>query len=57
VLRHWLDLPTHGGMHDIDIWYYGVSVGMHYVDVAMGIGISILILLVIICHIMKNMWC
>jgi hypothetical protein len=50
VLRHWIDLPIHhGGMHDRVMWYYGVNAGMHCVDVAMGIGTSIFILLVIIC--------
>jgi hypothetical protein len=58
VLRHWPDLPTHhGGMHDIVMWYYVVNARMHCVDVAMGIGTLIVILLVIICCIMKIMWC
>jgi hypothetical protein len=50
VSRHWPDLPVHhGGMHDIVMWYYGFNARMHYVDVAMGIGTLIFILIVTIC--------
>jgi hypothetical protein len=46
VLSHCLDLRTHhGGMHDIVIWYYVVNAQMHCVDVAMGIGTLIVILI------------
>jgi hypothetical protein len=45
VLRHWPNLPTHhGGLHDTVMWYYVVNVGMHCVNVAMGIGTSIFVL-------------
>ena len=48
VLRRWLDIPTHrGGMHDIFIWYYVVNAWMHCVDVTMGIGTLIIILLTV----------
>jgi hypothetical protein len=46
VLSHWPDLPTHhGGMHDIVMWYYVANAWMHCVDVAMGIGTLIVILI------------
>jgi hypothetical protein len=39
VLRCWLDLPTHhGGIHDVYMWNSRFNVGVHCVDVAMGIG-------------------
>jgi hypothetical protein len=58
VLRHWPDIPTHhGGVYDIVMWYYVVNVGMHCVDVAMGIDTLNFILLVIVCCIMKRLWC
>jgi hypothetical protein len=42
VRRHWLDLPSHhGGIHDMDMWYFGVNGRMRCVDVAMGIDTSI----------------
>jgi hypothetical protein len=57
MLRRYRDLPNHcGGMHDIVMWYYVVNAMMHCIDVAMGFGTSIVILLVIICCIMKIMW-
>jgi hypothetical protein len=33
---------SHGGIHDIDIWYSRVNARMHCVDVAMGIGTLVL---------------
>jgi hypothetical protein len=58
VSTRWPDLPTHhGGMHDIVMWYCVFNEGMHCVDVAMGTGTSIVILLVINSCIMKSMWC
>ena len=46
VLNRWPDLPTHrGGIHDIVMWYYVVNAHMHCVDVTMGIGTLIVILL------------
>jgi hypothetical protein len=48
VLNHWPDLPTHhGGIHDIVMWYYVVNAWMHCVDVTMGIGTLIVILLTV----------
>jgi hypothetical protein len=45
VLRHWPNLPTKlGGMHDIFMWYYVVNARMLYVNMAMGIDTSIVIL-------------
>jgi hypothetical protein len=48
VLNRWIDLPTHhGGIHDIVMWYYVVYAWMNYVDVTMGIGTLIVILLTV----------
>ena len=48
VLNCWSDLPTHhGGIHDIFMWYYVVNAWMHCVDVTMGIGTLIVILLIV----------
>jgi hypothetical protein len=46
VLNHWPDLPAHhGGIRDIVMCYYVVHAWMHCVDVTMGIGTLIVILL------------
>jgi hypothetical protein len=46
VLSHWSDHPNHrGGMHDTIMWNYVVNAWMHCIDVAMGIGILIAILI------------
>jgi hypothetical protein len=48
VLNHCLYLPSHhGGIHDIVMWYYVVNAWMHCVDVTMGIGTLIVILLTV----------
>jgi hypothetical protein len=48
VLNRWPDLPTHhGGIHDIVMWYYVFNAWMHCVDVTMGIGTLIVILLTV----------
>jgi hypothetical protein len=48
VLNRWPDRPTHhGGIHGIVVWYYVVIAWMHCVDVIMGIGILIVILLTV----------
>jgi hypothetical protein len=55
VLRLWLDLPSHrGGMHEIVVWYYAVNEMMPCVDMTMGIGTLIIILLVIIVALWKS---
>ena len=47
ALSRW-PVPTHhGGIHDIVMWYYVVNAWMHYVDVTMGIGTLIVILLTV----------
>jgi len=38
VLTHWLHLPNHhGGIHDMDMWYFKVNARMDSIDVVMGI--------------------
>jgi hypothetical protein len=50
------DIPSnsHGGIHDMDIWYFGVNARMHCVDVAMGIGTLVLFMVKFDC-IMKSL--
>jgi hypothetical protein len=44
ALRCGIHLPIHhGGIHDMDIWYYRFNVRIHCLDVAMGIGTLVLI--------------
>jgi hypothetical protein len=48
VLTRWLDLPTHhGGIHDMDMWYFEANERMNCVDMAMGIGALVCLLCVI----------
>jgi len=43
--RSWPYIPTHhGGIHDMDILYYGINARMHCVYVVMGISTSVLVI-------------
>jgi hypothetical protein len=45
---------SHGGTHDIYMCFFGVNARMHYVDVGMGIGTLVYLLVMFNC-IMKNL--